>query len=218
MMLLILVSSVLVGCSPVVASEVETATPVPQEVDGALTIKGVQVDADRISVSGTSALPDGTCILTALRANGQEQAWWSADACATVQQGAWQMVVLLEQKGAPAHLEKALMYEIKAWQKGQPSTGVVFPFDLAGPVAPGSMSSTGNSAAQLSKEAQIYVELSQADLAQKLGIPPDQIKLESITEPATSSGTFVVVLTAEGHTYEYHGSNQQVTLVSSSYP
>jgi hypothetical protein len=75
-----------------------------------------------------------------------------------------------------------------------------------------------DSAASLSEDVQAYIKLSRADLAQKLGIPLDQIKLESITESATRNGTSVVVLTAEGHTYEYHGSNQHVTLVSSSYP
>jgi hypothetical protein len=135
-----------------------------------------------------------------------------------VQKGAWQVVVLLGQEGAPAQLDASLMYEVKAWQQSQPSRSAVFPFDLAGPVVPGPTSTTGESAVQLSKDAQTYIKLSRADLAQKLRIHPDQIKLASITEPAASKGTYVVVLTADGHTYEYHGSNQQANLVSSSYP
>jgi hypothetical protein len=52
-----------------------TPAPVLQEPDNVLAIREVQVDASRIGVSGKSALPDGTCIQTELRANGQAQDW-----------------------------------------------------------------------------------------------------------------------------------------------
>ena len=136
MMLLTLVSSVLVSCSPAVATEIETLTPALQEMNSAVTIRGVGVDADQISVSGTSTLPDGTCILTSLRTSGQVQGWWPADACATVQKGAWQIVVPLGKEGAPPQLDVSLLYEVHAWQRGQPSTDVMFPFDLTGPPTP----------------------------------------------------------------------------------
>jgi hypothetical protein len=94
------------------------------------------VDAGQIVVSGQSALPEGTCILTELRAEGQAQNWWPADACATVQQGEWQITVALGQGGAPAELDRSSMYEVLAWPQGQPSTRLGFPFDLAGPPTP----------------------------------------------------------------------------------
>jgi hypothetical protein len=111
-------------------------TPVLPELDNALQIKEIQVDSDQITVSGTSTLPDGTCVLTSLRANGQAQQRWPADACATVRQGAWQIVVPWGQGSAPAQLDMNWMYEIRAWPQGMPSTSVVFPFDLAGPPTP----------------------------------------------------------------------------------
>jgi hypothetical protein len=136
-MLLALVSSVLVGCLPAAAHGAETPTPALQEVGSAVTIKNVRVDADQISVSGTSALPDGTCILTSLRTGRQAREWWwPADVCATVHRGAWQIVVPLGKEGAPARLDPTLIYEVRAWQQGRPSTKVAFPFDLAGPPTP----------------------------------------------------------------------------------
>jgi hypothetical protein len=104
--------------------------------DHALAFKGVHVDADQIVVSGQSALPEGTCIRTALIADGQAQNWWPAESCATVRQGEWQIAVSLGQNGAPAELDGSSMYEVHAWQEGQPSTRLGFPFDLAGPPAP----------------------------------------------------------------------------------
>jgi hypothetical protein len=131
---------VLAGCTPAVAGPAGTPTPAPTDVapepDNALMIRSVQVDGGQIIVSGRSTLPDGMCILTELRAGGQAQAWWPAETCATVQQGDWQISVRLGQGNTPAQLAVTPMYEVRAWQQGQPSTSVVFPFDLAGPPTP----------------------------------------------------------------------------------
>jgi hypothetical protein len=106
------------------------------EPDTVLMIRSVQVDAGQISVSGWNRLPDGTCILTELYANGQRQDWWPMDTCATVHRGEWQISARLGRGDAPVQLEKTPWYEVRAWQRGHTSTSVVFPFDLEGPPTP----------------------------------------------------------------------------------
>jgi hypothetical protein len=101
-----------------------------------VSIEGVQVTAERVTVSGRSVLPDGTCVLTKLLADGTPQTWWPMDACAAVQGGAWQAVVSLGQAGAPERLDASVFYEVHAWRKDDPGTKVMFPFDLAGPPMP----------------------------------------------------------------------------------
>ena len=67
------------------------AVHVPQETKtppGSLSIEGVRVIAgERIVVRGWSALPDGTCLESELRAGGESQAWWSGDTCVAVENG-----------------------------------------------------------------------------------------------------------------------------------
>ncbi|MBK8903907.1 MAG: META domain-containing protein [Anaerolineaceae bacterium] len=70
----------------------------------------------------------------------------------------------------------------------------------------------------LSDEAQSYIDLSKATLAQGLRLPAEEIELESITEPAEANGTYIIVLRAEGETYEYHGRDGEVLLVSDPLP
>jgi hypothetical protein len=105
--------------------------PVPEV--GQVTVQRVQVDGQRVLIAGSSGLPDGTCILSELRADGVLQAWWPTDRCATVQGGKWNLAVALVRAGAPESLRKDTMYEVRAWSRESPSTSVVFPFDLAGP-------------------------------------------------------------------------------------
>lgn len=71
-------------------------------------------------------------------------------------------------------------------------------------------------AVQIPETTQSYVDMSKSALAVQLGINQDQIELDSVTEPATADSPYVVMLVADGQTYEYHGLNQEVTLVSSS--
>lgn len=70
----------------------------------------------------------------------------------------------------------------------------------------------------LSEAAQAYVDLSKATLAQGLRLPAEEIALESITEPGEADGTYIIVLRAGDETYEYHGSDGEVMLVSDPLP
>ncbi|MEN6478826.1 MAG: hypothetical protein ABFD20_04215, partial [Anaerolineales bacterium] len=65
-----------------------TAYPAPSE---AIAITQWQTNGGNLSISGTSTLPEGTCILTALTINGQADEWWPVDECAYVRQGEWML-------------------------------------------------------------------------------------------------------------------------------
>ena len=71
---------------------------------------------------------------------------------------------------------------------------------------------------QISQTAQTYITMSQEALADYLGIPVTEIELENITEPFEVDGTYIVTLNAQGQTYEYHGLNNEVLLVSDPLP
>jgi len=104
---------------------------------GSITIEGVQVTAgERITVRGRSTLPDGTCLGTELWADGELQTWWPGDTCVPVQDGAWQLSVLLGQDGAPVELNATAQCMVRAYQQNGPNIVSVFPFDLAGPPTP----------------------------------------------------------------------------------
>ncbi len=77
---------------------------------------------------------------------------------------------------------------------------------------------TPDQEAQISAAAQTYLTLSQDALAQQLGIAPPEIELESMIEPFEVEGTFIIRLNAQGQTYEYHGMNNEVLLVSDPLP
>lgn len=73
-------------------------------------------------------------------------------------------------------------------------------------------------AAQIPETTQTYIDMSKSALAVQLDINPDQIELDSVTEPATADSPYVVKLMVDGQIYEYHGRNQEVTLVSQPLP
>jgi hypothetical protein len=66
------------------------------------------------------------------------------------------------------------------------------------------------------EDTQAYIEMSRDSLAQQLAIGPESIELDSVTEPATPDGTFIIKLVADGQTYEYHGRNGEIVLISIS--
>lgn len=74
--------------------------------------------------------------------------------------------------------------------------------------------STGMQAVQLPGQAQAYIDMSRKSLSKQLHIDISQIDLVSVTEPAQEEGIYVVELAVDGQTYQYHGQNQQATLVS----
>jgi hypothetical protein len=53
-----------------------------------------------------------------------------------VQNGAWQLSVLLGQDGAPEKLDATAQYILRAYQQNGPNIVSVFPFDLTGPPTP----------------------------------------------------------------------------------
>jgi len=71
------------------------ATPQGETLSALVEIQQVQVDENRVLVSGTADLPDGACVETELLAVGNRQEWWPTDRCATVQNHRWQIEVQL---------------------------------------------------------------------------------------------------------------------------
>jgi len=104
-----------------------------QPPSGRITVKGVEVTAAQVVVRGTSTLPDGACVSAELWADGALQTWWPADACASTEQGEWELVVPL---GAGQELQPGVQYMVRAYQPGGPNVVATFPFDLNAPPAP----------------------------------------------------------------------------------
>ncbi|MBN1135617.1 MAG: hypothetical protein JXM73_03485 [Anaerolineae bacterium] len=97
---------------------------------GRISVQGVEVTAAQVIVRGKSTLPDGTRVSVELWADGVEQGWWPADACASVEDGRWSLTVLLEPGQA---LGPGVQYMLRAYQPGGPNIVATFPFDLDGP-------------------------------------------------------------------------------------
>ena len=62
------------------------------------------------------------------------------------------------------------------------------------------------------------IELSRAALAAQLQIEEGEIALEGVVEPTGANDATIVLLSAGGQLYEYHGRNDQVVLVSEPLP
>jgi hypothetical protein len=113
---------------------------VPHRCDslgGCIKIASVRVTADAIVIAGSSTLAAGTSIVTELLADGSSLSWWPANACTTVGEGGWQIIVPLGKAGAPARLDPIPQYTVRAWYADHPSIEAVpFWFDLVGPAMP----------------------------------------------------------------------------------
>lgn len=128
---LILLAFLLVSCGVGSGSREGSAQ------QGSITVEGVQVTAgEQIAVQGQSTLPDGTCLGSELRADGELQTWWPGDTCVAVEGGAWQMVVSLGASGIPAQLDPSAEYVLRVFQQNSTDVVTVFAFDLAGPPIP----------------------------------------------------------------------------------
>ena len=73
-------------------------------------------------------------------------------------------------------------------------------------------------AQELPEEAQQYIELAHEDLAARLGVDPEQIELDMISELAEVDDAYIIRLVVNETTYEYHGQNGEVMLVSEPLP
>jgi len=104
-----------------------------QPPSGGITIQGVEVTAEQVVVRGESTLPDGTCLNVELWADGALQSWWPAGTCVSVEQGAWELIVPLDEAQA---LQSGVQYMVRAFESGGPDVVSTFPFDLDAPPAP----------------------------------------------------------------------------------
>jgi hypothetical protein len=110
----------------------------PDEPPQAITVESVQVEAgEAIRLTGTSRLPDETCIQTQLYAQQNLQSWWPVDSCGYVRDGAWTLEVPLQTESTTIGLAADLEYQVVAHQKDHPEVQApIFVFDLATPPEP----------------------------------------------------------------------------------
>jgi len=78
--------------------------------------------------------------------------------------------------------------------------------------------SIDDGAIQIPAEAQSYVDTITQLLVDDLAISPEQVELESITEPATTAEPYIIKVVVGDITYEYHGRIGEVQLISISEP
>jgi hypothetical protein len=104
--------------------------------DELLVIEGVRVDPNQIGFSGSTLLPEDTCLLSRLYIDDRPASWWPSDACMPVQEGKWEVHVPLGQEGAPDELDALIQHKLRVWSQGDPSVETEFWFDLSGPPAP----------------------------------------------------------------------------------
>jgi hypothetical protein len=113
---------------------------VPTAMDGTsgrLTITGVRATfGQSVELSGRSAGPDGSCVLTVLLADEEIVEWWPSVRCAPVEAGEWAQSVALGEGGAPSDLDPHVQYVVRAWDADEPAETAVLCFDTAGPAAP----------------------------------------------------------------------------------
>lgn len=145
----------------VVAVPAEPAEGEGQPPSGDIAIEGVEVTAAHVAVRGRSTLPDGTCVSTELWADGVQQTWWPADACAPIEQGAWEIVVPLE---AGQTLQPGVQYMVRAYQPGGPDIVTTFPFDLDSPPVPPSPAPSEDDPALLLPESAEPLHRASVDL------------------------------------------------------
>jgi hypothetical protein len=104
--------------------------------DELLVIEGVQVDLTQIMFSGSTLLPEGTCLLSQLYIDESPASWWPADVCIRVQEGSWEIRVPLGENGAPDELDALIQHKLRVCSQGDPSVVTEFWFDLSGPPSP----------------------------------------------------------------------------------
>jgi hypothetical protein len=108
-------------------------TVIPDSLE--ITVSGVTIERlMQITFTGRSALPDGSCLLTQLSANGGALEWWPSDLCAEVINGEWRIVVRLGSGGLPEELPEDPEYTFVVWLREDPGIeSEVFVFDLQSP-------------------------------------------------------------------------------------
>jgi hypothetical protein len=99
-------------------------------ISGRIAINEVQVSSSKVTIRGSSTLPDGICLNTELWADGVPQVWWPDEACALINVDAWELEVTLK---AGESLSPGVAYMVRAFMPGGPDIVAVFPFDLTGP-------------------------------------------------------------------------------------
>lgn len=123
----------LIGAGIITACAGRGATPLGEPgAAGRIVADQLAAEAGRLTVSGTTTLPDGACLLTQLMIGQSLAPDWPTE-CVTPAQGAWRLSVALGEKGQPPALTPGVNYELLVWLRDHPEVGDRLPFDLDGP-------------------------------------------------------------------------------------
>ena len=111
--------------------------PEPTKATGTITIDSFQVEpGNYIAITGTTDLPDRTCVETMLYENDEPLPWWPAD-CVRVSNGTWQVNISLGSGDIPSELSQEAQYSFEVWYQDNPTVKAdPFWFDLTGPPPP----------------------------------------------------------------------------------
>jgi hypothetical protein len=141
----VLLALLLAACGAPGAGDDGSATDKPPTevppAPGTIETAGVRaVPGSHIAFEGRSSLPDGTVLRTQLSADDAPVAWWPEEMDVVVEGGQWRVRVPLGEGGAPEALSAEKEYALRVWQRDNPAVEAApFPFDLAGPPAPGTV-------------------------------------------------------------------------------
>jgi hypothetical protein len=116
------------GCQP------EATAPETPITTGDITIESIQVEpGNHIVITGSTDLPNRTCLETMLYENDEPLPWWPTD-CMRVSNGKWQVNISLGSGDIPSALSQEAQYLLEVWYQEIPSVKAdPFLFDLAGP-------------------------------------------------------------------------------------
>jgi len=139
----LLLAIILIGCNnPPAPVPVPAPTPIPGPSPSIEPSK--DIDANHVHVnngedivfSGTSMLPDGTDLQTQLYIGDEPLSWWPTEKIIRVQDGEWEITVLLVDNGEPRYLSTTTYYSFNVWEKDNPIVTAGIGFDMMGPPLP----------------------------------------------------------------------------------
>ncbi len=85
-------------------------------------------DHRHLAFAGRTELPDGTCIFTELRVDGDLVDWWPQRECAPVQGSQWEIMTPFDDSELLNSLPAKAIYEVRAWREGDEANAVMQTF------------------------------------------------------------------------------------------
>lgn len=84
------------------------------------------VDSTSVIVSGKTSLPNTACIQTRMLEDGKELQWWPVEECARIENGQWEVKILMKIGNASTYFNPKAQYSILAWWKQKPEQKTIY--------------------------------------------------------------------------------------------